>query len=91
MRKFYQNYIENNLFFWIFSIAALALICAGFLFPPPGQIDNSVLVGAGEINGTIALGAVIKAIDRGVDAKFQHNNTSVTITNRDEEEEGADE
>lgn len=90
MRKFYRNYIENNLFFWIFSIAALVLICAGFLFPPPGQIDNSVLVGAGEINGTIALGAVIKAIDRGVDAKFQHNNTSVTITNKDEEEEGAD-
>lgn len=90
MRKFYRNYIENNLFFWIFSIAALVLICAGFLFPPPGQIDNSVLVGAGEINGTIALGAVIKAIDRGVDATFQHNNTSLTITNKDEEEEGAD-
>ena len=90
MRKFYRNYIETNLFFWIFSIAALVLICAGFLFPPPGQIDNSVLVGAGEINGTIALGAVIKAIDRGVDATFQHNNTSVTITNKDEEEEGAD-
>lgn len=91
MRKFYRNYIENNLFFWIFSIAALVLICAGFLFPPQGQIDNSVLVGAGEINGTIALGAVIKAIDRGVDATFQHNNTSVTITNRDDEEEGVDE
>ena len=90
MRKFYRNYIENNLFFWIFSIAALGLICAGFLFPPPGQVDNSVLIGAGEINGTIALGTVIKAIDRGVDATFQHNNTSVTITNRDEEEEGAD-
>ena len=90
MRKFYRNYIENNLFFWIFSIAALGLIIAGFLFPPPGQVDNSVLIGAGEINGTIALGTVIKAIDRGVDATFQHNNTSVTITNRDEEEEGAD-
>lgn len=90
MRKFWKNYLENNLFFWIFSIAALGLIIAGFLFPPPGQIDNSVLIGAGEINGTIALGAVIKAIDKGVDATFQHNNTSVTITNKDEEGEDGD-
>lgn len=91
MRKFYRNYIENNLFFWVFSIAALGLIIAGFLFPPPGQVDNSVLVAAGEINGTIALGCILKAIDKGVDAKFQHNNTSVTITNKDEEEEGDEE
>ena len=87
MRRFWKNYLENNLFFWIFSIAALGLIIAGFLFPPPGQIDNSVLIGAGEINGTIALGAVIKAIDKGVDATFQHNNTSVTITNKEEDGE----
>ena len=91
MRRFYQNYISNNLFFWVFSIAALGLIIAGFMFPPPGQIDNSVLVGAGEINGTIALGCILKAIDKGVDATFQHNNTSVTITNKDEEEEGDEE
>lgn len=91
MRKFYRNYIENNLFFWVFSIAALGLIIAGFMFPPPGQIDNSVLVAAGEINGTIALGCILRAIDKGVDATFQHNNTSVTITNKDEEEEGDEE
>lgn len=84
MRKFYRNYIENNLFFWVFSIASLGLIIAGFLFPPPGQVDNSVLIAAGELNGTIALGCLLKAIDKGVDATFQHNNTSVTITNKDE-------
>ena len=91
MRRFYRNYIENNLFFWVFSIAALGLIIAGFLFPPPGQVDNSVLIAAGEINGTIALGAVIKAIDKGVDATFQHNNTRVTITNKEEEREEGEE
>jgi hypothetical protein len=86
MRRFYKNYIESNLFFWVFSLAALGLIVAGFLFPPPGQLDNSVLVGAGELNGTIALGCVLKAIDRGVDVTAQHNNTSISITNREEEE-----
>jgi hypothetical protein len=87
MRKFYQNYIENNLFFWIFSVVSLVLIIAGFIVPPLGTIDNSVLIAAGEINGTIALGCVLRAIDNGVDATFQHNNTSVTITNKDEDGE----
>lgn len=86
MRRFYRNYIESNLFFWVFSLAALGLIVAGFLFPPPGQIDNSVLIGAGELNGTIALGCVLRAIDKGVDVTAQHNNTSISITNREEEE-----
>ena len=81
MKKFYRNYVQTNIFFWIFSVAALMLIVAGFIFPPPGQIDNSVLVAAGEINGTIALGCVLKAIDKGVDVTAQHNNTSITITN----------
>ena len=90
MRRFYRNYIENNLFFWVFSIASLALIIAGFLFPPPGHVDNSVLIAAGGLNGTIALGCLLKAIDKGVDATFQHNNTSVTITNKEEDGEDDD-
>ena len=86
MKKFWKNYLENNVFFWIFSSIGLILMIAGFILPPMGQIDNSVLVGVGEIDGIIALGAVLKAIDKGVDASFQHNNTSVTITNKEEDE-----
>ena len=59
-----------------------------FILPPLSVIDNTVLIAVGEINGFIALGAVIKAIDKGSSATFQHNNTSVTITNNDNEEEG---
>ena len=87
MKDFYRNYLENNLFFWLFSLAGLGLIVASFILPPLGIIDNSVLVGIGEIDGFIALGAVIKAIDKGVDAQVQHNNTSITISNREEEEQ----
>lgn len=87
MKGFWKNYLENNLFFWLFSIAGLALIVASFILPPLGIIDNSVLVGIGEIDGFIALGAVIKAIDKGVDAQVQHNNTSITISNREEGDE----
>ena len=87
MRGFYKNYIANNTFFWIFSIIGILLIIIAFFIPPAAHIDQSVLIAVGEINGFIALGAVIKAIDKGVDATFQHNNTSVTITNNDEQED----
>lgn len=87
MREFYRNYIQSNLFFWLFSIIGVILIVAAFILPPLSVIDNSVLIAVGEINGFIALGAVIKAIDNGGSATFQHNNTTVTITNNDEQED----
>ena len=87
MKGFYKNYIANNTFFWLFSIIGILLIIIAFFIPPAAQIHQSVLIAVGEINGFIALGAVIKAIDKGVDATFQHNNTSVTITNNDEQED----
>ena len=87
MREFYKNYLKSNLFFWLFSGIGLLLIIVAFFIPPTAYIEQSVLIAVGEINGFIALGAVIKAIDKGVDATFQHNNTSVTITNNDNEEE----
>ena len=86
MREFYKNYLQNNSFFIFFSIAALILIVAGFIVPPTGHIDNSVLIAVGELNGTLALGAVIKAIDKGSSASIKHNGTELTI-NGDEDDE----
>ena len=88
VRKFYKNYLENNTFFWVFSIIGLLLIIIAFFLPPAAQIHQSVLYAVAEINGFIALGAVIKAIDKGVDATFQKGDTSVTITNNEDEKEG---
>ena len=92
MREFYKNYLENNTFFWVFSIIGVILIIVAFILPPLSVIDNTVLIAVGEINGFIALGAVIKAIDKGVDATFHHNNTELTITSdeddKDDKEEG---
>lgn len=84
MREFYKNYLEDNSFFQFFSIAALMLIVAGFIVPPTGQIDNSVLIAVGELNGILAIGAVIKSIDKGKSASIKHNGTEVII-NGDEE------
>ena len=87
MREFYRNYLKSNLFFWIFSGIGLLLIIIAFFIPPAAYIDSSILIAVGEINGFIALGAVVKAIDNGGSATFQHNNTSVTITNDEKEED----
>lgn len=87
MREFYKNHLENNSFFIFFSIAALLLIVAGFIVPPTGIIDRSVLIAVGELNGTLAIGAVIKSIDKGRSATFHHNDTELTITGDKDEEE----
>ena len=92
MREFYKNYLSNNTFFWIFSIIGFLLILDAFFTPPPAQIHQSVLYAVAEINGFAALGAVIKAIDKGSSATFHHNGTEVTITgNEDEEKEDEEE
>ena len=88
MREFYKNYLKDNTFFWIFSSIGLLLIIIAFFVPPAAQIHQSVLIAVGEINGFIAIGAVIKAIDKGSSATFHHNGTEVTITgNEDDKEE----
>lgn len=87
MRAFYKNYLENNTFFWVFSIIGLLLIIIAFFLPPAAQIHQSVLIAVGEINGFIALGAVIKSIDKGRSASIKHNNTEVTITGDDDKQE----
>ena len=87
MREFYKNYLENNTFFWVFSIIGLLLIIIAFFIPPAAEIHQSVLIAVGEINGFVAMGAVIKAIDKGSSASIKHNNTELTINSNDEEDE----
>ena len=85
MKKFYKNYLENNLFFWIFSGIGLLLIIIAFFIPPTAQIHQSVLYAVAEIDGLIAIGAVLKAIDQGTDVTMSHNNTSITVNNKEGE------
>lgn len=79
MKNTIINCVLHNGWFIFFSLVSVGLIIASFLVPPTGVIDGSVLGAVGEIFAFAALGTVIKAIDKGVDAKVQHNNTSLTI------------
>ena len=87
MREFYKNYLKSNLFFWLFSGIGLLLIIIAFFIPPAAYIDSSILIAVGEINGFIALGAVIKAIDNGGSASIKHNGTEVIINSDDDKQE----
>ena len=87
MREFYRNYLANNGFFWLFSIIGVILMIVGFILPPTGTIDNSVLIAVGELNGFVAIGAVIKSIDKGRSASIKHNNTELTINGDEDKQE----
>ena len=87
MREFYKNYLQSNVFFWFFSIIGVIFMIVGFLLPPTGVIDNTVLIAVGELDGMIALGAVIKSIDKGRSASIKHNNTELIINGDKDEQE----
>lgn len=70
--------------FYILTAFSVGLLVASFLVPPIGIIDPSVLAAIGEIFAFAALATVFKAIDRGVDATVTHKNTTISITNDDE-------
>lgn len=74
-----RAFLRENVWFAIFSIVAITLLVASFLVPPMGIIDDSVLKGVAEIFGFAALGTVMRAIEKGIDAKIKHGNTEVTI------------
>ena len=87
MREFYRNYLKSNLFFLLFSIIGVILIIVAFILPPLSVIDNSVLIAVGEINGFIALGAVIKSIDKGRSASIKYNGTELDINGDEDKQE----
>ena len=66
------------------TITAISLVITGFLIPPTGVIDGSVLTAVGELLGFKAVSMLPVFAKRGTDVTFQHGETSVTINNPDE-------
>lgn len=64
-------------------VTAIGLAVAGFIVPPTGVIDGSVLKAIAEIMGGAAvLDFVVnlpKYIEAGAKAKIEHGNTSITV------------
>ena len=85
MKKFYNNFLRDNSYFWFFGGISVLLILISFFVPPLALVDGSVLAATGELFGFAALGAVIHSIDRGKTASVSHNGTTITVGEKEEE------
>lgn len=79
MAELIKKSTVGNVAFWVCLIASVVLMVAGFIVPPTGVIDGSVLKGVGELFGFATLFVVGTAINRGVDVRLQHGKTTATI------------
>lgn len=83
MGEVINKYVINNKPFWFLTIISVVLLIAGFLVPPVGIIDGSVLMATGEISGIMAIWTVVLAIERGKTVSLQHGQTSVEVRKED--------
>ena len=74
---------KHNIAFWICLGISIVLIIGGAVTPPPFVIDASIFIATGELFAFASLGAVYKALDKGVDAKIEHGETKITLNNDD--------
>ena len=69
-------------------VVAIILAVAGFIVPPMGAIDGSVLTAIGELMGGAAVLDFIVSlpqyIEAGAKAKIEHGNTSITVGKDDD-------
>lgn len=84
MGKILKERLMSSLSFWVCLLTSLVLIALGFVVPPMGSIDGSVLTAVGELFGFAALAVVADAVREGYDAKIIHGNTTVEVNNDDE-------
>lgn len=61
------------------GIVAFCLLIAGFLLPPTGTIDHTVIQAVCEIMGFATIWMFPKAITAGKNIKLEHGNTTVTV------------
>ena len=85
MKKFYNNFLRDNLYFWFFGGISVILIVLSFFIPPLAIVESSVLAATGELFGFAALGAVVHSIDKGKTASVSHGQTTLTIGEKEEE------
>lgn len=65
----------------VLTAVSIALIVGGFFVPPMGVIDGSVLTACGILFAFAALFVAGDAIERGIDAKVTHKDTTIELTN----------
>ena len=72
----------TKIIFLICLTATIALLVGGFIVPPTGVIDGSVLTGGSLLFGFAAL-ATVKDVVNGRTAKLTHGNTALELGDND--------
>lgn len=71
----------------IVGIVSMGLIIAGFIIPPPGVIDPSVLSAVGELMGFAAIWMLPSAIRAGKTIKWTKGDHTITVSGEENKEE----
>lgn len=82
-----RSFWLSRLTFVICFFVSVALIVAGFIVPPTGVIDGSVLTAVGELLLFPTLLYGFRAVEMGMKVKFQKGETSLEIHKKDMEGE----
>lgn len=75
----------DKLVFIITLTTSIVLAVIGFFCPPQGVIDGSVLLACSIFLGFASLAEVRALVDDGKSAKFTHGDTSIEISDDNDE------
>lgn len=66
-----------------YGLAAFGLLLGGFLAPPTGVIDGSVLIAAGIMASMKLISVGAYAIKQGRDVSIQHKETTISVDGKE--------
>jgi hypothetical protein len=81
-----NSHLKKTIPFWICLIASIGLLITGFLLPPIGIIDNSVITAVGLLLVFAALGQLPTIIEVAGYAKISSGNTTIEISKEEDNE-----
>lgn len=90
MAEVIKDATMRNIPFWVCLIVSIGLLVSGFLVPPTGEIDGSVLKAVGELLGYATLFVAFVAMKKGIDFRLQHGKTSITAGDLNDRPENKD-
>ena len=75
---------EDKPIFYVCLGMSIALMISGFLLPPTGVIDPSVLTACGILFGFAALGVTAKNLAHGKEVTFKKGDMEISIDDDDD-------
>lgn len=79
-----KNMTVSQRIFLLCLIVSIGLCVAGFILPPTGMIDPSVLTAVGELLGFASV-AQIPYLVKDHNVEIHHGKTSIKVTDDDDE------